>query len=97
MTADVRGTAQIRKRENMIDGIDDRLLEDTTSGEDGLPCRHPDIDLLGTVATCPECGMILPQMVDSEEVHSAYDIYDEQGPQFDDEPDVDINPEIPDN
>ena len=58
-------------------------------GEDGLPCRHPDIDWLGKAGTCPECGMLLMPLDDSDKLSSGSH-YEPLPVHKEDEPDVEV-------
>ena len=62
-------------------------------GEDGLPCRHPDLDWLDGAATCPECGALLTRVAaDLDEVVWDVDAeFTPIGPKAEDEVDLPIN------
>ena len=62
-----------------------------TEGEDGLPCRHPDLDWLDGAATCPECGALLAQTSVSG-LPSVGSTFTPMGPEAEDEVNVPLNP-----
>jgi len=88
--AGARGTHQIRRLHMSLYDKDD-LLDSEVLGEDGLPCRHPDLDWLGKAATCPECGEVLFPLVPPENAFVSINALTDPGPEDSDLPDADID------